>query len=202
MTACTQFDAMPGENGFDYGSSPPGRIARKVRSAVTDRGFDLTMPYALTAIQQISALQVPADPPSFHLWYAYATRAFPELNQTINEMLERIDTEHGSADTFVARSKDKNDTTRLMGFGHRVYKSYDPRAAILKRTCEELRTRLGSGGRLLDIAFRLEEIALKDEYFVSRNLYPNVDFYSGIIYRALGFREHFERPYHLLDLDD
>ena len=107
-------------------------------------------------------------------------------NQEVIEMLERIDTEHGSADTFVARAKDKNDTTRLMGFGHRVYKSYDPRAAILKRTCEELRNRLGSGGRLLDIAFRLEEIALKDEYFVSRNLYPNVDFYSGIIYRMIG----------------
>jgi citrate synthase len=107
-------------------------------------------------------------------------------NQEVIEMLERIDKEHGSADTFVARAKDKNDTTRLMGFGHRVYKSYDPRAAILKRTCEELRTRLGSGGRLLDIAFRLEEIALKDEYFVSRNLYPNVDFYSGIIYRMIG----------------
>jgi citrate synthase len=107
-------------------------------------------------------------------------------NQEVIEMLERIDKEHGSADTFVARAKDKNDTTRLMGFGHRVYKSYDPRAAILKRTCEELRNRLGSGGRLLDIAFRLEEIALKDEYFVSRNLYPNVDFYSGIIYRMIG----------------
>jgi citrate synthase len=107
-------------------------------------------------------------------------------NQEVIEMLERIDSEHGSADTFVNRAKDKNDTTRLMGFGHRVYKSYDPRAAILKRTCEELRNRLGSGGRLLDIAFRLEEIALKDEYFVSRNLYPNVDFYSGIIYRMLG----------------
>jgi citrate synthase len=107
-------------------------------------------------------------------------------NQEVIEMLERIDKEHGSADQFVARAKDRNDTTRLMGFGHRVYKSYDPRAAILKRTCEELRTRLGSGGRLLDIAFRLEEIALKDDYFVSRNLYPNVDFYSGIIYRMIG----------------
>jgi len=73
-----------------------------------------------------------------------------------------------------------------MGFGHRVYKSYDPRAAILKETCQDLRGRLGSGGKLLDIAFRLEELALSDEYFVSRNLYPNVDFYSGIIYQMIG----------------
>ncbi len=107
-------------------------------------------------------------------------------NQEVIEMLERIAAEDGSADKFLNRAKDKNDTTRLMGFGHRVYKSYDPRAAILKKTCEDLRTRLGSGGKLLDIAFRLEEVALKDEYFVSRNLYPNVDFYSGIIYRMIG----------------
>ena len=107
-------------------------------------------------------------------------------NQEVIEMLERIAAEDGNADKFVARAKDKHETTRLMGFGHRVYKSYDPRAAILKRTCEELRSRLGSGGRLLDIAFRLEEVALHDEYFVSRNLYPNVDFYSGIIYQMIG----------------
>jgi len=107
-------------------------------------------------------------------------------NQEVIEMLERIAAEDGNADRFLNRAKDRNDTTRLMGFGHRVYKSYDPRAAILKRTCEQLRTRLGAGGRLLDIAFRLEEVALKDDYFVSRNLYPNVDFYSGIIYRMIG----------------
>jgi citrate synthase len=108
-------------------------------------------------------------------------------NQEVIEMLNRIAAEHGNADTFVTRAKDRNDTTRLMGFGHRVYKSYDPRAAILKRTCEQLRERLGGqGSQLLDIAFRLEELALKDEYFVSRNLYPNVDFYSGIIYRMIG----------------
>jgi len=106
-------------------------------------------------------------------------------NQQVIEMLERIEAEEGSADRFIAKAKDKNDTARLMGFGHRVYKSYDPRAAILKKTCAEVVGRVG-GSRLLEIAMRLEEVALKDEYFVSRKLYPNVDFYSGVIYKALG----------------
>jgi citrate synthase len=108
-------------------------------------------------------------------------------NQEVIEMLERIALEDGSAAKFVARAKDKGDNARLMGFGHRVYKSYDPRATILKETCKQLRERLGgSGNRMLDIAFELEQIALSDDYFVSRNLYPNVDYYSGIIYRMIG----------------
>ncbi|HEU4403611.1 MAG TPA: citrate synthase, partial [Candidatus Polarisedimenticolia bacterium] len=107
-------------------------------------------------------------------------------NQKVIEMLEQIAAGDGSADGFLARAKDKNDTTRLMGFGHRVYKSYDPRAAILKRTCAEVTRRVGGSNRLLEIALRLEELALKDDYFVSRKLYPNVDFYSGVIYKALG----------------
>jgi len=106
-------------------------------------------------------------------------------NQKVIEMLERISREDGSADRFIARAKDKNDTTRLMGFGHRVYKNYDPRAKILKKTCSEVIERLGGSNELLDIAMRLEEIALSDEYFIERRLYPNVDFYSGIIYQAL-----------------
>jgi citrate synthase len=107
-------------------------------------------------------------------------------NQKVIEMLEQIAAEDGSAERFVARAKDKKDTTRLMGFGHRVYKSYDPRAKILKRTCDEVVRRTSGSNHLLEIAMRLEEIALSDEYFVSRKLYPNVDFYSGIIYKALG----------------
>ena len=107
-------------------------------------------------------------------------------NQEVIEMLQAIAAEGGSADHFLGRAKDKNDTARLMGFGHRVYKSYDPRAAILKRTCKEVIARMGTSSRLLDIAMRLEEIALRDEYFVSRRLYPNVDFYSGVIYEAIG----------------
>ena len=107
-------------------------------------------------------------------------------NQKVIEMLEQIATEGGDADHFLKRAKDRNDTTRLMGFGHRVYKSYDPRAAILKRTCAEVIGRLGGPSRLLEIAMRLEEIALRDDYFVSRKLYPNVDFYSGVIYKAIG----------------
>jgi len=107
-------------------------------------------------------------------------------NQQVIEMLERIAQEEGSADRFISKAKDKNDTTRLMGFGHRVYKSYDPRAAILKKACGDVIRKVGGGGQLLEIAMRLEEVALKDEYFVKRNLYPNVDFYSGVIYKALG----------------
>ncbi len=107
-------------------------------------------------------------------------------NQQVIEMLESIARDEGSAEKFLTRAKDHHDTTRLMGFGHRVYKSYDPRAAILKRTCSDVIARVGISSRLLEIALQLEEIALKDEYFVSRKLYPNVDFYSGVIYKALG----------------
>jgi citrate synthase len=107
-------------------------------------------------------------------------------NQAVIEMLESIAQNEGSADTFIERAKDKNDTARLMGFGHRIYKNYDPRAAVLKRTCTQVINKLGTSSRLLEIAMRLEEIALHDEYFVSRKLYPNVDFYSGVIYKALG----------------
>jgi citrate synthase len=100
-------------------------------------------------------------------------------------MLEQIDREEGSADKFLARAKDKNDTTRLMGFGHRIYKNYDPRAVVLKKTCAQVINKLGTSSKLLEIAMRLEEIALRDEYFIQRKLYPNVDFYSGVIYKAL-----------------
>jgi citrate synthase len=106
-------------------------------------------------------------------------------NQKVIEMLEQIAAQEGSAEKFLTRAKDSDDTTRLMGFGHRVYKSYDPRAAILKRTCAEVIDRVGASGRLLEIAMRLEEVALKDDYFVSRKLYPNVDFYSGVIYKVI-----------------
>jgi citrate synthase len=108
-------------------------------------------------------------------------------NQEVIEMLTRIAAEDGDADRFVARATHKEDSTRLMGFGHRVYKNFDPRAVILKQTCRELRDCMDNrGSRLLDIAFRLEEIALEDEYFIRRKLYPNVDFYSGILYLMLG----------------
>ncbi len=107
-------------------------------------------------------------------------------NQQVIEMLERIEAEGGDAQKFVNRAKDKKDNSRLMGFGHRVYKNYDPRAAILKKSCADVLDRLGVKSRLLEIAMKLEEIALRDEYFISHKLYPNVDFYSGIIYKALG----------------
>jgi citrate synthase len=108
-------------------------------------------------------------------------------NEAVINMLEQI----GAPDrigVYVDKAKDKKDPFRLMGFGHRVYKSYDPRATIIRETCHRLLARLGrnSDTPLFELALRLEEIALKDEYFVEKNLYPNVDFYSGIIYRALG----------------
>ncbi len=107
-------------------------------------------------------------------------------NQQVIEMLEAIEAEGGDAQKFVNRAKDKKDNSRLMGFGHRVYKNYDPRAKILKKSCDEVLAKLGVHSRQLELAKQLEEIALKDEYFVSHKLYPNVDFYSGIIYKALG----------------
>jgi citrate synthase len=107
-------------------------------------------------------------------------------NQQVIEMLEKIEAEGIDAQKFVDRAKDKQDNSRLMGFGHRVYKNYDPRAAVLKQACTDVLKRLGVKSRQLEIAVQLEEIALRDEYFVSHKLYPNVDFYSGIIYKALG----------------
>ena len=108
-------------------------------------------------------------------------------NQAVIEMLHDIAAAEISGTAFLERCKDRDDTTRLMGFGHRVYKSYDPRATILKRMTSEVLEELGRPTQLLEIAMQVEEMALKDDYFVSRNLYPNVDFYSGIIYEALGF---------------
>jgi len=107
-------------------------------------------------------------------------------NQQVIEMLEKIEAEGGDVQKFVNRAKDKKDNSRLMGFGHRVYKNYDPRATVLKKACMDVLNRLGVRSRQLEMAMQLEEIALKDEYFISHKLYPNVDFYSGIIYKALG----------------
>jgi citrate synthase len=107
-------------------------------------------------------------------------------NQEVIEMLERIHADGGNVDKWVAKAKDKEDPFRLMGFGHRVYKNFDPRAKIIKKACDDVLEKLGVNDPLLDIAKKLEKVALEDEYFKARNLYPNVDFYSGIIYKALG----------------
>ena len=107
-------------------------------------------------------------------------------NQAVLEMLEEIQKNGGDADKYLAKAKDKNDPFRLMGFGHRVYKNFDPRAKIIKKAADEVLATLGVNDPILNIAKKLEEAALEDEFFKSRNLYPNVDFYSGIIYRALG----------------
>ena len=108
-------------------------------------------------------------------------------NQAVLEMLKEIQKDGGDVDKFINRAKDKNDPFRLMGFGHRVYKNFDPRARIIKGAADDLFEDLGTNDPVLSIAKHLEEVALKDEYFAERKLYPNVDFYSGIIYRALGF---------------
>jgi citrate synthase len=107
-------------------------------------------------------------------------------NQAVIEMLERIRDDGGDYKKYVDMAKDKNSGFRLMGFGHRVYKNFDPRARILKRMADDVLAELGINDPLLEIAKKLEEVALHDEFFVSRKLYPNVDFYSGIIYRAMG----------------
>ncbi len=107
-------------------------------------------------------------------------------NQKVIQMLQRIEEDGADYKKYVKRAKDKSDDFRLMGFGHRVYKNFDPRARILKKAADKVLAKLGVKDPLLDIAKHLEEVALSDEYFVERKLYPNVDFYSGIIYRAMG----------------
>ena len=107
-------------------------------------------------------------------------------NQAVIEMLERIRKDGSDIEKYINKAKDKDDPFRLMGFGHRVYKNFDPRARIIKKAADDVLSKLGGNDPLLEIAKKIEEIALKDEYFVERSLYPNVDFYSGIIYRAMG----------------
>ena len=107
-------------------------------------------------------------------------------NQAVIEMLEKIHNDGGDVDKWVAKAKDKDDSFRLMGFGHRVYKNFDPRATIIKKACDDVLEKMNIQDPLLEIAKKLEKYALEDEYFKARNLYPNVDFYSGIIYKALG----------------
>ena len=107
-------------------------------------------------------------------------------NQAVIEMLTEIQESGGDVKPFVKRAKDRNDPFRLMGFGHRIYKSYDPRARIMKQMCDKILPKMNISDPLMDIAMELEEVALKDEYFVDHKLYPNVDFYSGIVLRAMG----------------
>ncbi len=108
-------------------------------------------------------------------------------NQAVLVMLETMQREGGGVDAFVRRVKNKEPGVKLMGFGHRVYKNYDPRAALVKATADEVLDELGVNDELLDLAKQLEEVALSDDYFVSRKLYPNVDFYTGLLYKAMGF---------------
>jgi len=107
-------------------------------------------------------------------------------NQAVIEMLEMIEADGGDVAKYVEKAKNKEDNFRLMGFGHRVYKNFDPRAKIIKKAADDILDALGIDDKALDIAMQLERVALEDDYFVERKLYPNVDFYSGIIYRALG----------------
>jgi citrate synthase len=107
-------------------------------------------------------------------------------NQAVVEMLQQVHDSGGDPDPFIARAKDKNDRFRLMGFGHRVYKTYDPRARIMEKICNKVLEKLQLNDPLLEIAKRLEDVALKDPYFIEHNLYPNVDFYSGIVLRSMG----------------
>ena len=108
-------------------------------------------------------------------------------NQAVLEMLNNLHTSGEDPGEFMTKIKNKQTNQRLMGFGHRVYKNYDPRAAIIKKTADDILAKLGASDPLLDIAMKLEEVALADDYFVERRLYPNVDFYTGLIYKAMGF---------------
>ena len=108
-------------------------------------------------------------------------------NQAVIEMLDTIMNDNNDVDKYIKKAKDKSDPFRLMGFGHRVYKNYDPRAKIIKKAADNVLDKLGVDDPVLELAKKLEKIALEDEYFIQKKLYPNVDFYSGIIYRALGF---------------
>jgi citrate synthase len=108
-------------------------------------------------------------------------------NQAVLDMLEKMHRQGGDVQKFIDKAKDKKSTFRLSGFGHRVYKNYDPRAKIIRKMCGRVLEEEAAHQPLLDIALRLEEAVLKDEYFISRKLYPNVDFYSGLVYKALGF---------------
>ncbi|MDQ6753030.1 MAG: citrate synthase [Actinomycetota bacterium] len=110
-------------------------------------------------------------------------------NEAVLNMLRQIQASGEPVEKFVERVKNKEDGVKLMGFGHRVYKNYDPRAKIVKATAHEILAKLGGNDALLDIAMRLEEVALTDQYFIDRKLYPNVDFYTGLIYKAMGFPE-------------
>jgi citrate synthase len=106
-------------------------------------------------------------------------------NEAVVQMLNRIKDDGGNVDKYVAMAKDKASGFRLMGFGHRVYKNFDPRAKLIKQLCDDLLDELKLEDPLFEIAQKLERVALEDEYFVERKLYPNVDFYSGVIYRAM-----------------
>jgi len=108
-------------------------------------------------------------------------------NQQVIDMLETIHADGGNVQKYIERAKDKQSTFRLFGFGHRVYKNYDPRAKILKKACDDVLATIGVHDPLVDLAKQIEDIALRDDFFISRKLYPNVDFYSGIIYKAIGF---------------
>ncbi|OKL54028.1 citrate (Si)-synthase [Bowdeniella nasicola] len=115
-------------------------------------------------------------------------------NEAVLRMLTEIQESDMSVQDFVTKVKNKEDGVRLMGFGHRVYKSYDPRASIAKQSAHDVLEKLGKSNEQLDIAMELEEIALQDDYFIERNLYPNVDFYTGLIYKAMGFPEEMFTP--------
>ncbi len=120
-------------------------------------------------------------------------KAHGGANEEVIEQLEMIG-DPSNVEKFIARAKDPNDSFRLMGFGHRIYKNFDPRAQVLKKLRDELRDELGINSKLIEIANKIEEIALTDEYFIQRNLYPNIDFYSGTIFEALGIKKQMFTP--------
>lgn len=188
-------DFIPNDKSLDYVDNFLHMAFGKMMSAVVIEALDKLLILHADHEQNCSTSTVRMAGSSNANVYASVSAGISALwgpshggaNQAVLEQLEAIEKDGGDTAKFVAMAKDKNSGFRLMGFGHRVYKNFDPRAKIIKKSCDEVMDDLGVNDKKLSIALELEQAALHDDYFVSRKLYPNVDFYSGIIYNAIGF---------------
>ncbi len=188
-------DFIPNDKSLDYVSNFMNMAFGKPSSAVVTEAMDKLLILHADHEQNCSTSTVRMAGSSNANVYASVSAGISALwgplhggaNQAVLEQLEAIEKDGGDTAKFVAMAKDKASGFRLMGFGHRVYKNFDPRAKIIKKSCDEVLGDLGINDKKLTIAMELEQAALHDSYFVERKLYPNVDFYSGIIYNAIGF---------------
>ena len=178
-------------NGLKYYSDTNGAIKSILRWAFDDN-IKSTLPTGETPYKKDDSPESDLAPTSLRFEFKqFKYFVTEQVKQTKREhlwieMLENIQADGGNMQKWIDKAKDKDDPFRIMGFGHRVYKNFDPRATIIKKSCDDVLEKLGINDPILDLAKQLEQIALNDDYFKSRNLYPNVDFYSGIIYKAIG----------------